>query len=51
MVAAGAAGEDRAVVAFNDTFTGLRQRGIDADPRHAWSANNPRILSAYHFGT
>jgi hypothetical protein len=24
MVASGAAGEDRAVVAFNDTFTGLR---------------------------
>ena len=24
MVVAGAAGEDRAVVAFNDTFTGLR---------------------------
>ena len=24
MVAAGAAGEDRAVVAFNDTFTGIR---------------------------
>jgi aromatic ring-opening dioxygenase catalytic subunit (LigB family) len=45
MVAAGAAGEDRAAVAFNDTFTGLRLSAYHFGVRAAAGTEAPALGS------